>query len=179
MGIPINPTLFIGIGGQGSLLVNKIKNQVIKDFVPVKNNQPFPLVKFLAIDSEFDNLKSRSDFSLSVAEMLHLEFNPEDILDYLHNPKNLEGDGSVFIDSDSVKKVGVKPSKKGCGGWGLICRTAGIVELDSLYFELKENVQKLTNHSQLRENLVKSGYSLQYELPNDPLYQIFIFSSLV
>ncbi len=177
--ITIDPTLFIGLGGQGCRLVNLIKKIAVEKYSYVKDNRTFPLVKFLAIDTDphiIDSIDHDDGLALTSTECIFLSAD-QDINKIIKNPEHLECGEEHFIDSRISEIIKIKG--QGCGGWPIICKILGLKEIKKLKTTLDNLLRYLTNIDELNQQLFQGAFNERYSFSRNQLtVHIFILCSL-
>ncbi|WP_457639683.1 tubulin-like doman-containing protein [Persephonella sp.] len=179
MVVELNPTIIIGLGGQGTSLVNRIKKRSYENYRIIRNRIQLPLVQFLVIDSEFQSFTSKEDVILTPNEMQELSVDPQDIYSIIKDPSKLRGFEdyeNCFIEREVSDILEVRGA--GCGGWPIICKTNGIYRINTLYSALSSLMKNATDTEKIMTELYSGGFSNEFRLSTDPTVQVLIFASL-
>lgn len=151
----ITPTLFIGLGGTGHLFISNLKQIITKEFL--NGTAPFPLIKYLVVDSEFisiphmtksvllsdDERKAADTFRASMEdasyetsiksciaydEQVEIQLSIDDVTRYMLHPELLGIED--FMPSNIAE---IRPGSFGAGQIGLLGKIMGISFFQDIY----------------------------------------------
>jgi hypothetical protein len=183
--IRVPRTFIIGLGGTGALALHHIKEQMLKTYL--HPDFDFPLVRFLAIDTEMDtaakqtNIRSKYlqdrevEIKLAEDEKFYLKVTPTNVQNWLRHPENLLADDfSSEKDNDNMI---VHVAGAGAGGFGMVGKIVLWDNLDKLKGILLSKIQNLINLQETDQKLISiPDYRNQYE-PSDGHINIFVICS--
>jgi len=175
---PINPTYIIGLGGTGRLAVQLIKKMMYTYYL--KPGTIFPLVKFLAVDTEFLTDPSKSadkkaepgDFRyeeemaalssiVSETERFALRVMPSQTEKAIQYPQELNIED--FIDVDGLKEQ-LGTIQDGAGGVGVVSKIALVRQYSDFKTKLEQDIADLFDRTRIQQNLGAYDYSGRYSL---------------
>lgn len=190
----VQPTLMIGLGGTGEMAISEIKKLMYQDHLDPRF--PFPLTRFLAIDTEFitqsDASTIRSKFvenqlnsednsyaatyeiGLEKNEQFPIEVHKSAMKDYLKHPEKLGA--ADFVAASKMGRVVKWVQGDGAGGCGIVGKLAAWQNLTSLKEKLAAELNLLNNMDYIREGL--HPYKDHFELSPQHQLNIFVLCSV-
>ncbi len=184
MGARLVPHLIIGLGGQGLIILNKIKKLAIENHVnPEEHNGiQFPLVEYLGIDSTLHDLQKEESHIVLDSKYEIILVNTERAKEVFEKSGFYESDIQQLINDPEITKLAKEKFKEitaGCGGYPLICRVAGFLEIDRIANILRQKLLNLTAVDRINDLLQKGGYLGKYSLSKGGReLNIYIINSL-
>jgi len=185
MSVGLVPHLIIGLGGQGLIVLNKIKKLANENYVNVEkhNGIQFPLVEYLGIDSTLHDLQHEESLVVLDTKYEIATVNIEPAKDVFNKPGLYDKDIQKLIDDPQIIELAKEKFgeiTEGCGGYPLICRIAGLIDIGRLANIIKQKLLNLTHVDRINDLLQKGGYLEKYYLAskeNNSL-NIYIINSL-
>jgi hypothetical protein len=189
----VQPTLIIGLGGTGAMALSEIKKKMYQEHLNPEN--PFPLVRFLAIDTEFitqsgsslikskfaeqqhsdDNSYAKEyEIGLSQQEQFSIEVHKSAMKDFLKHPEKVGA--SDFVDASKMKRVIQWVQGDGAGGCGIVGKLAAWQNITTFKERLTAELNLLNNMDFIRDGL--HPYKDYYELSSQHQLNIIVVCSL-
>lgn len=190
----VQPTLFIGLGGTGVMAISDIKK--LMNQAHLDPRYEFPLVRFLAIDTEFitqpaaSNIRSHFveqqlrggdnsyetsyEVGLEKHELFPIEVHISAMKDYLKHPHKIGA--ADFVNADKMERVVKAVAGNGAGGYGIVGKMAIWQYLTSVKERLTTELNLLNNMEYIREKL--HHYKDHFELSSQHQLNIFVLCSL-
>lgn len=192
----IQPTLIIGLGGTGTLAVSEIKRLAKELYLDPRHD--FPLLRFLAIDTEFVTAPTPSklqkkygadpdskidasyeetfEISLETTERLEIKANPENLRRWLQRPEELQAED--FVSPEYMGEVAEAVKGTGAGGFGIVGKLSLWQHLDTVIAAIRNQLAQLNNDDEIDRQL-QEGYPNVYRRDRTSnAFNIFVLCSV-
>jgi len=158
------PTLFVGLGGTGHLFISRLKQIVNSKHLRGGGDAPFPLIKYMVVDSEFISIPHRNDVltdedverlkkagkdgdfsyeqqissTLESYERIDVQVVPDKLKEILGNPDAYDMDDFI---PENVSAI--NPGMFGASQVGLLGKIMGFVHFNKVFSQLRQQIDYL------------------------------------
>ncbi len=194
----VPPTLVIGLGGTGTMTVSEIKRLAHRNYL--KRDRPFPLLRFLAIDTEFltsskaearaerykhteqgpddhadSSYEESFNMTLSPSEKLLISYDRDNMVEWLKDPSKLNAED--FVAAEHLEEVRRAAQGYGAGGYGIIGKMALWANLNEVATTINKVLTELNNAEYVSQSLEKN-YRDRFQRSSETGFNVYVIGSM-